>query len=206
MKSGIIILSELRGTVRERVLDIQRRFDPKLAATATPHVTITGSSGMGPISSEMTEDALRTALEPIARETEPMTLPFLRPMRFMQTNVVVLPLDPNGPIRALHERIKSSGLLFERPRFTFTPHVTLSFFRELTLDDARDLLALRVDEPVTIDHIAAYRTVDITNSKKILELALGAKTAQSSTVESPSVLSASRKVSKPLNRGVRKSD
>jgi len=199
MKSGIIILSELRGPVRDHVLDIQRRFDPKLAATATPHVTITGSSGMGPISSEMTEDALRAALEPIARATEPMTLPFLRPMRFMQTNVVVLPLDPNGPIRALHERIKLSGLLFEQPRFTFTPHVTLSFFRELTPDDARALLALRVEEPVTIDHIAAYRTVDITNSKKILELSLGARTALSSTAESPtvlSVLSASRKVTK----------
>jgi len=196
MKSGIIILSELRGPVREHVLDIQRRFDPKLAATATPHVTITGSSGMGPISSEMTEDALRAALEPIARATEPMTLPFLRPMRFMQTDVVVLPLDPNGPIRALHERIKLSGLLFEPPRFTFTPHVTLSFFRELTPDDARALLALRVDEPVTIDHIAAYRTVDITNSKKILELSLGASADQSSPAESPSLLSASRKVIK----------
>jgi 2'-5' RNA ligase len=154
----------------------------------------------------MTEDALRAALEPIARATEPMTLPFLRPMRFMQTNVVVLPLDPNGPVRALHERIKSSGLLFEQPRFTFTPHVTLSFFRELTPDDARALLALRVDEPVTIDHIAAYRTVDITNSKKILELSLGARTAASATAESPTVLSASRKVSKPLNRAVRKHD
>ena len=206
MKSGIIILSELRGPVREHVLDIQRRFDPKLASSATPHVTITGSSGMGPISSEMTEDALRAALEPIARATEPMTLPFLRPMRFMQTNVVVLPLDPNGPIRALHERIKSSGLLFEQPRFTFTPHVTLSFFRELTADDARALLASRVDEPVTIDHIAAYRTVDITNSKKILELSLEAKVTRASAVESPSVLSASRKVSNPLNRGVRKHD
>jgi len=181
MKSGIIILSELRGAVRERVLEIQHRFDPKLATTATPHVTITGSSGTGPISGTMTRDELRSALEPIARATEPMTLPFLRPMRFMQSNVVVLPLDPNGPIRALHERIKTSGLLFAQPRFTFTPHVTLSFFRELTPDDASALLALRVDEPVTIDHIAAYRTVDITNSKKLLELSLGTNTAHSAS-------------------------
>ena len=168
----------------------------KLAATAAPHVTITGSSGTGPISSEMSVDALRSALEPIARGTEPMTLPFLRPMRFMQTNVVVLPLDPNGPIRALHERIKSSGLFFEQPRFTFTPHVTLSFFRELSANDARALLALHIDEPVAIDHIAAYRTVDITNSKKLLELPLGVRAAQSSA----------DKVSKPLHRGVRKPD
>jgi 2'-5' RNA ligase len=172
-KSGIIILSELRGSLRDLVLDIQRRFDPKLAAGVAPHVTITGSSGMGPISTNTTRDELRRALEPVARETEPMTLAFKRPIRFMQTNVVVLPLDPNGPIRALHERIKTSGLRFEHPRFTFTPHVTLSFFRQLEPADARALLALRVDEPVTIDHISAHRTVDITNTKKLLELPLG---------------------------------
>jgi 2'-5' RNA ligase len=195
VKSGIIILSELRGPLRELVLDIQRRFDPKLAAGVPPHVTITGSSGMGPISTHTTQDELRSALEPVARETEPMTLRFKRPIRFMQTNVVVLPLDPNGPIRALHERIKTSGLVFEHPRFTFTPHVTLSFFRELTPDDARALLAVRVDEPVTIDHISAHRTVDITNSKKLLELPLGDAGDRNLPV---------RKTSSS-NRGVRKS-
>ena len=61
-----------------------------------------------------------------------MSLRFQAPVRFMQTNVVVLPLDPHGPIRELHDRIKASGLLHERPRFTFTPHVTLSFFPEPT--------------------------------------------------------------------------
>ena len=174
MKSGIIILSEIRGPLRERILEIQRHFDPKLANGVAPHVTLTGSSGIGPISTHTTDAQLRAALEPIARATEPMTLQLGRPMRFMQTNVVVLPLDPNGPIRALHERIKSSGLVYERPRFTFTPHVTLSFFRELSPTDVHALLALRVDEPVIVDHISAHRTVDIVNTKKLMEFPLGA--------------------------------
>lgn len=174
MKSGIIILSELHGTVRERVLEIQRRFDPKLAAGVPPHVTITGSSGMGPISTRTSADQLRAALEPIARETKPMTLSFLAPAKFMQTNVVVLPLDPDGPLRALHERIKLSGLEFEQERFTFTPHVTLSFFRQLSSAEVNALLALRVTEPVSVDHISAHRTVSIVDSKKLLELPLGA--------------------------------
>src|SRR5262245_59060613 len=118
--------------MRERILAIQRRFDPKLAAGVAPHLTLSGSSGMGPIPTSTTTEELRAALEPIARDTAPLTLTFLPPIRFMQTNVVVLPLDPNGPVRALHERIKRSGLRYEQPRFTFTPHVTLSFFRELT--------------------------------------------------------------------------
>lgn len=172
MKSGIVILSELHGPIRERILEIQRKFDPRLAAGVPPHVTLTGSSGMGPISTQTTVDDLRSALEPVARETAPMTLPLLPPMRFMQTNVVVLPLDPNGPVRALHERIKTSGLSYEQPRFTFTPHVTLSFFRELTAEEAKALLALRLDDFVTIDRISAHRTVSIVNSKKLLELPL----------------------------------
>ena len=174
MKSGIIILFEIRGPLRERILEIQRRFDPKLATGVPPHVTLTGSSGIGPISTRTTNAELRAALEPIARATEPMTLRLERPIRFMQTNVVVLPLDPNGPIRALHERIKASGLVYEQPRFTFTPHVTLSFFRELSPADVRRLLAIRVDEPVVVDHISAHRTVDIVNSKKLMEFSLGA--------------------------------
>lgn len=172
MKSGIIILSELRGPVRERILEIQRQFDPKLAAGVPPHLTLTGSSGMGPISTDTSTAALRAALEPVARETAPLILSFLKPMRFMQTNVVVLPLDPNGPVRALHEKIKSSGLTYEQPRFTFTPHVTLSFFRELSAADVKALLALRVPDPITIDNISAHRTVDILDSRKLFELPL----------------------------------
>lgn len=173
MKSGIIVLTEIRGPLRELILDVQRRFDPKLAHGVPPHVTITGSSGIGPIAADTPTAQLRAALAPIARDTQPMTLSFQRPMRFMQTNVVVLPLDPNGPLRTLHERIKNSGLVYEQPRFTFTPHVTLSFFRELTPADERELLAIRLSEPLTIDHISAHRSVDITNSTKLIELALG---------------------------------
>lgn len=179
MKSGIVILAELEGPVRERVLEIQRRVDPKLAAALPPHVTITGSSGMGPITTKTTAKELRAALEPIAAETPPMVLSFLPPMRFMQSNVVVLPLDPHGPLRALHERIKKSGLIREQPRFAFTPHVTLNLFRELSDYETRDLLMLRVKEPVTVTRIAAYRTVGFVGTRKLVELELTGDPARS---------------------------
>jgi 2'-5' RNA ligase len=172
VKAGIVILSELQGEIRDRILEIQQRFDPRLAAGVPPHLTLTGSSGMGPIPTSTTVDELRQALEPVARDVPPMTLRFQRPHRFMQTNVFVLPLDPNGPIRELHERIKRSGLRYEQPRFTFTPHVTLSFFRELSPADAKRVLAVRLDEPVLIDRISAHKTVNLVNSEKLLELPL----------------------------------
>ena len=171
MKPGIVILAEARGELKARLLEIQRQFDPKLAKT-TPHVTITGSSGMGPFPAKTTEDELRAALEPVARATPPLELRFLPPQKFMQSNIIVLPLDPNGPLRQLHERIKRSGLKYEQPRFTFTPHVTLNFFRELPPSEVKELLSVRVEEPFVIDRISAHRTTDQVTSKKILQLTL----------------------------------
>lgn len=173
MKPGIVIIARLHGDVRDRVAEIQRRFDPKLAAMLPPHVTITGSSGIGPIAPDTPLADLRTALETVARETPAMTLAPLRPMRFMQSNVVVIPFDPHGPIRELHDRIQRSGLRYERPRFTFTPHITLNLFRELPEDALRDLLAVRIAEPVVVDHISAYRAESAVRTRLVLELPLG---------------------------------
>ena len=67
-------MSELNGDVAARVLDVQRRFDPRMAAELPPHVTITGSSGVGPISPDTTEDELIAALE-ARRRGEPRRSP-----------------------------------------------------------------------------------------------------------------------------------
>ena len=175
MKPGIIVMSELRGEIAERVLEIQRRVDPRMAAELPPHVTITGSSGMGPISPDVTDEALRESLEPVAAATAPFTVSLQPPMRFMQSTVVVMPIDPNGPIRALHERVKLSGVRYEAARFTFTPHLTLSFYPELPRDVLRELLRVRFDEPLPIDSIQAYRAIDLTRTRKVLDLRLGTR-------------------------------
>jgi 2'-5' RNA ligase len=172
MKPGIVLLAELSGQVADRILEIQKRYDPRMAAELPPHITMSGSSGMGPIPPETTADELRGFLEPIARETAPLSVRFQDPMKFMQSNVVVLPLDPYGPIRRLHERIKTSGVPFEKPRFAFTPHCTLSFYPELSRQKVNELLSIRIDEPVTIDRIAAFRSLTLTRTENILELPL----------------------------------
>jgi 2'-5' RNA ligase len=176
VKPGIIIMSELRGEMATRVLEIQRRVDPRMAAELPPHVTITGSSGMGPISPDVSDEALRAALEPVAAGTAPLSVRLQPPMRFMQSTVVVMPIDPNGPIRALHERIKLSGVAYEAARFTFTPHLTLSFYPELSRDTLRELLRVRFEEPLPIDSIQAYRAIDLTRTKKVLDLLLTGST------------------------------
>jgi 2'-5' RNA ligase len=170
--TGIFILAELSGAAAEAVRALQARYDPKLARSTQPHVTLAGSSGMGPIDRDTTTEELRRALEPIAAETAPLVLPFGPPQRFMQTEIVSLPLDPHGPLRALHERIKTSGLRFKAPRFSFSPHVTLSFYPTLTPARARELLALRVAHPAEIRTLTAYRHRDPQPPARLLGVAL----------------------------------
>ena len=169
---GIFLISELTGTAREVVRAAQEKIDRRLANTSVPHITITGSSGVGPIPLDTPVEQLEEALRPIAESTSPITARLGPPMRFMQTDIIVLPLDPHGPLRALHERIATSGLPFQRARFPFTPHATLSFY--VTLDPAqrRELLSVRVDEPVVIDRVQCYRTMDPLPARKVLDLAL----------------------------------
>ena len=173
MKPGIIVMSELRGPIAVRIREIQQQYDPRMAIELPPHITLTGSSGMGPIPPETSDAELRAALEPIAASTIPFDVTLLPPTRFMQSTVVVMTIDPNGPIRALHERIKTSGLSSEPPRFTFTPHVTLSFYPELPRERVRELLRVRINERVTIDSIQAYRATSLIRTTRVLDLSLG---------------------------------
>lgn len=173
MKPGTVVIAEVRGTAGARIAELQRRYDPRLAAELPPHVTIVGSSGMGPIAVDVDQGTLRDTLAAIAAASPAMTLRFDRPHRFMQTDLVVLPLDPHGPLRALHERIKGSGLPYEAPRFAFTPHCTLNFYRELPAAELRAVLRERVDDPFTLDRIAVHRTVTLTQTERLFELELG---------------------------------
>jgi 2'-5' RNA ligase len=170
--NGIFIIAELGGEAGEQIRAINERFDPRLARYKAPHVTITGSSGVGPIPGSVTTMELWEKLAPIASTTAPMTLRFGPPMRFMQTEIVVLPLDPHGQLRAFHDRLATSGLPFGKARFTFSPHCTLSLYPTLTADTARALLAMRVLASAVIDRIQLYQALDPQPSRKLLELTL----------------------------------
>ena len=72
----------------------------------------------------------------------------------------------------LHDRIKRSGLTFARSRHAFTPHVTLSHYRTPTDDEARELLAMRIDEPFVVDHLVVSLTAEPSPPRGLFEVAL----------------------------------
>ena len=170
--NGIFILAELPEEIAERVRAINERYDPKLARYKPPHLTLAGSSGAGPIPPSTSVEEMREKLEPITRQTAPITLSFQPARRFMQTDIVVLPIDPHGPIRVLHDQIVASGLPFTRARYTFSPHCTLSLYQSLDAEAVRELLKTRIPEPFVISAIQLYHTRDPQPSRKLLELPL----------------------------------
>ncbi len=101
---------------------------------------------------------------------EPLTLALGRPHRFMQTDIISLPLDPHGPLRILHDRIAQSGLVFGPVRFTFTPHVTLNLYRTLTADARRALLAVDLAEPAHLDRLTLSVADEAGRPATMLEL------------------------------------
>ena len=170
--TGIYVIAPLQPSLAAVIGEIQARFDPKLARMLPPHITVVGSSGAGPIAPTTSVEELRATLAPIAATTSPMTLALGQPHRFMQTEIIVLPLRPHGPLRELHERIARSGLTYAPPRFAFTPHVTLSFYRELSSEERRALLSLRIEEPAELTSIECSLSNEPQPARLLLTLPL----------------------------------
>lgn len=170
--AGIFVIVELTGALAEQVAAIQREHDPRLAALWPPHVTLIGSSGAGPILADTPVDELRTKLGAIAARTPPLTLAFGAPQRFPDRDIISLPLDPHGPLRALHEQLKLAGLRSHQARYPFTPHVTLTMFPPLSREREQRLLAVRVAHPLIVDRLRVLLTREPQPAKLLLELPL----------------------------------
>lgn len=171
--NGIFITTELPEPIGSRVRAVQQRFDPRLAKELPPHVTLIGSSGAGPIVPDTTVEQLRAAVLPVAARFEPIEIRFQAPYRFIGREIVVLPIDPHGPIRALHEALKASGVPHETARWPFTPHCTLNYYATLTPESLAGLLTVRESEVWTLRTLRVYRSRDGVPLKLLFDAPLG---------------------------------
>ncbi|MGQ0537345.1 MAG: hypothetical protein ACT4R6_00230, partial [Gemmatimonadaceae bacterium] len=73
---SIFVVVEVRGRAGSAIRALQESCDPRLAAWMPPHLTLAGSSGVGPLPAVIPLERLRSALEPIAQTTAPFQTEF----------------------------------------------------------------------------------------------------------------------------------
>lgn len=157
---GIFVLVPIDGEAGAQVRAIRAQHDPRLAAMNAPHVTLIGSSGAGPIAPDTPRDVLERVVGGIAATTAPFEVVAEAPHRFVDTGIVSFPLPARGPLRALHERIVTSGLRFLPTRFAFAPHATISYYPDVSRTKERELLGLRLSAPIRIERLELSLTND----------------------------------------------
>lgn len=180
MADGIYIVADLHGAEADRIAALSRELDPKFAAMFGPHVTLAGSSGAGVLPLDTPVSRVVEALERVAAAVAPLDFTFGAPERFPATNIIMLPLPVHGPVRWLHDQIAMSGLAFSVPRFAFTPHCTVHFFRTITPEAWQRARRFRVAAPIRVERIQAYSTREPQRPRLLCDVLLrGAAVAES---------------------------
>jgi 2'-5' RNA ligase len=169
---GIFVLVPVEGVAGEQIQRIREQYDPKLAAINAPHVTLIGSSGAGPIAADTPRETLARVVGDIAATTPAFEVAAEPPHRFVDTGIVSFPLPARGALRALHERLTSSGLKCMPTRFAFAPHATVSYYPDVTRARERELLAMRLAAPIRIERLELSLTNDPQPPDILLSLAL----------------------------------
>lgn len=172
MADGIFIVADLFGPEADRIAALQQELDPKFAKMFRPHVTLTGSSGAGVLPQNTTAAELTEVLTRVCDTIAPLDFVFGTPERFPATNIIMLPLPVHGPVRWLHDSIAHCGLPFASPKFAFTPHCTVHFFRTMTHEAWQRARRFRVRTPIRVDRVQAYATRDPQPAMLVCEVLL----------------------------------
>jgi hypothetical protein len=172
MAEGIFIVADLFGPEADRIAELQRELDPKFAGLFRPHVTLTGSSGAGVLPADLDIARLESAMAQVAEQTVPFNFVFGPPERFPATNIIALPLPVNGPVRWLHDGLIRSGLPFGVPKFAFTPHCTVHFFRTFTTETWERAKRFRVHAPIRVERVQAYLAQEFEQPRLVCEVGL----------------------------------
>lgn len=119
------LVLELPKSIGTRVLDIRRRYDPRLAAFPA-EITVAGSSGIGTIAPDQDARVVFQALSQVASERLPISSRFVGISRFATGPVVWLqPADPD-PFIVIQQALVATGIHFNIHKFSYTPHCSLS--------------------------------------------------------------------------------
>jgi 2'-5' RNA ligase len=140
----------------QQVMDIRMRHHDEFRASLPVEITVAGSSGIGVFKATQSSKLAFTILDTIACETAPIEACFGEVYRFPRTDIFVFSLRNEEPFHILHQRIATSGLLFERSPFPFHPHCTLLSRSPVSEEESAELLSLHIPGNFVLDTLSVY--------------------------------------------------
>jgi 2'-5' RNA ligase len=147
---------DLPEPIASEVLAVRRRHRDEFRSALPAEITVAGSSGNGPLEADQDPQRVYALVDEIAATTPPIRAEFGPVIRFPETDIFVLTLKDEAPLRDLHARIAQSGLRFRPSPFPFTPHCTLGSRSPVSDEDARALLSLTLPGAFVLDAVAVY--------------------------------------------------
>ena len=116
---------------------------------------------------------MREALTRVCETIAPLDFVFGAPERFPATNIIMLPCRCMGRCGGCMIASRTAGCRLRAPKFAFTPHCTVHFFRTMTDEAWQRARRFRVRAPIRVDRIQAYVTREPQPATLVCEIPLG---------------------------------
>lgn len=135
------IVLDLPADVAQQVLSIRKHFD-FFFETIPAEITLTGSSGVGPVSQGQDVQVFVETLERVAANTAPIETHFKGVRTFPNSGVYFLEPSDQTPFRALHRQLADSRLSFRPCQFPYFAHCTIKNDHKRTVQQPESILSL----------------------------------------------------------------
>jgi len=155
-KHPTYIVLDLPQYISEIVMDIRKEHKDEFRSALPVEITVAGSSGVGIVSEEQSEEMMYNKLNEIAKNTKPIKLSFNEVKRFPGSDIFVLKLSDEKEVLELHNKLRESGIKFEETPLEFEPHCTLRSRSPISKEDEVKLYSIEIQEAFVVNTLSVY--------------------------------------------------
>ena len=177
------IVLEIPEPMATKVRRYRMLFDKERCALPT-EITLTGSSGVGPISLGQDLEDVFSLIDSVSAKFEPFDAYFDNVEAFNSSDTYFLSFRNPEPFKRLHRAFAESGILFDPTPYPFTPHCTIKLHKRPEDSELFDLFFLKPPNGYfTLDTVSIYCLPNLLAPQLLHKIKLGA--ASSSLPQTP---------------------
>ena len=166
-KNPTYIVLDLPKEVSEKVMKIRVANKDEFRASLPVEITITGSTGVGVISNNQSEEFVYEEIKKIASRTKPIKLVFSHVEQVRDTGIYVLKLKDESKLRMLHNDFKNVGIKYAGMEYGYSPHCTLRSRKPITDNEIKKLQETKIEDEFIVDTLSVYMLDKLPITKKM---------------------------------------